>query len=65
MNLLFSYTFFLLLFHQTSIATLINTFHEFKVMKKVIKTETFNVNFHNIFIRFWIILVYSTFFIDR
>ena len=29
-----------------------NTFHEFKVLKKVIITETFNVNFHNKFIKF-------------
>ena len=28
-----------------------NTFHEFKVLKEVIITETFNVDFHNKFIK--------------
>ena len=32
-----------------------NTFHEFKVLKKVIITETFNFNLDNKLIRFWII----------
>ena len=38
-----------------------NTFHEFKVLKKVTITETFNVDFHNKFIRFWIIWFFSFF----
>ena len=29
-----------------------NTFHKFKVLKKVIMAETFNVDFHNKFIKF-------------
>ena len=29
-----------------------NTFHEFKVLKKVIKTEIFYIDFHNEFIKF-------------
>ena len=44
------YAHFLLLFHQTSIAILA-TLQEFKVLKKVIITETFNIEFHNIFIK--------------
>ena len=35
-----------------------NIFHEFKV-PKVIITEIFNVDFHNKFIKFWIILIFS------
>ena len=31
-----------------------NIFHEFKVLKKVI-TEMFNVNFHNKFLKFWVV----------
>ena len=31
----------------------INIFHEFKVLKKFITTETFNVDFHNKFFKFW------------
>ena len=42
---------FLLLLYLTSIATL-KTFHEFKALKKIISTETFNVNFHNKSIKF-------------
>ena len=34
-----------------------NTFHEFKVLKKVIKNETFNIDFHYEFIEFWIIFL--------
>ena len=30
-----------------------------KVLKKVILTETFNVNFHNKFIKFWVILLFN------
>ena len=37
------------------------TVHELKALKKVIITETFNVDFHNKFIKFWIILFFSTF----
>ena len=40
-----------------------NIFHEFKVMKKVIITEMFNANFHNKFIKFWIILFIQLFLI--
>ena len=42
-----------------------NIFHEFKFLKKVITTKTFNVDFHNNFIKSWIILLllFSTFFI--
>ena len=29
-----------------------NTFHEFKALKKVIKTKTYNIDFHNKFIKF-------------
>ena len=50
-----SYKCFLLIFHKNSIATL-TTLHEFKVLKKVFKTETFNVNFHNKFLKFFIFL---------
>ena len=32
-----------------------NIFHEFKVLEMVITTETLNVDFHNKFIKFWII----------
>ena len=39
-----------------------NTFHKSKVLKKVITTETFNVEFYNDFIKFWITLFFSTFF---
>ena len=37
----------------------INIFHEFKIMKKVITTETFNVDFHNKFIKFLIICFFN------
>ena len=40
-----------------------NSFHEFKVLKKIIRAETFNVSFHNKFIKFWIILFFLLFFI--
>ena len=40
-----------------------NSFHEFKVLKKVIVTETFNVDFRNKFIKFWSILFFQLFFI--
>ena len=33
-----------------------NIFHEFKVLAKVITTGTFNVDSHDKFIKFWIIL---------
>ena len=56
----FLYTlFFLQLFHQTSIAILQTLFHEVNVLKKVIITETFNVDFHNNFIKLWIILFFN------
>ena len=42
---------FLLLFHKTYNVI----FYEFKVLKKVITTENFNVDFHDKFIKFWII----------
>ena len=41
-----------------------NTFHEFKVQKKVIITETFNIDFRNKFIKFFIILFFLFFFIQ-
>ena len=31
------------------------TFHEFKILKRAIITETFNVDFHNKLIKFWVI----------
>ena len=40
-----------------------NTFHEFKHLKKVIITETFNVNFYNRFIKFCLFLFFLLFFI--
>ena len=40
-----------------------NVFHEFQLLKKVITTETFNIDFHNKFIRFWIILLFQLFYI--
>ena len=36
-----------------------NIFHDFKVLKKFIITKTFNVDFHNKFIKFWIILFFN------
>ena len=38
-------------------------FMNLNVLKKVITTETFNVDFHNKFIKFWIILFFQLFFI--
>ena len=38
-------------------------FHEFKILKKVITTETFYVDFHYTFNKFWIILFFQLFFI--
>ena len=40
-----------------------NTFHEFQVLKKVIRTETSNVDSHNKFVKFWIILFFQLSFI--
>ena len=37
-----------------------NIFHEFNVLKKLIRTKMFNLDFHNNFIKFWIILFFST-----
>ena len=34
-------------------------FHEFQVLMKVITTETFNVDFHYKFLKFWIILFFQ------
>ena len=58
MNLSF-YTIFLFIQSFFSPVTSLNiyfyfnkTFHEFKVLKKVIVTETFNVDFHNKFLNF-------------
>ena len=45
----FIYTFFSLII-SSNIHHLNIIFHEFKVLKKVIKTETFNVDFHKKFI---------------
>ena len=36
-----------------------NIFHEFKVLQKVITTKMFNADFHNKFIKFWIILFFN------
>ena len=35
-----------------------NIFHDLKVLKKVIKTETFNVDFQNKFIQFGLFFFY-------
>ena len=39
-------------------------FHELNILKKVITTETFNVNFHYKFIKFWIILFFQLWFME-
>ena len=40
------------------------TFYEFKILKKVITIETFNVDFHNKFNKIWIFLLFQLFFIS-
>ena len=60
----FLYTFsFLLLFHQTYIAFFNNALHEFKILKKLIITETFNIGFHDKFIKFGLFSFSQLFFI--
>ena len=55
MNLSFYETLsFLLLFHPSLFLNYI--FHEFKVLKKVITTETFNADFQNNFFQYFFIL---------
>ena len=53
---------FLLLFQQPSIAVKTAFFLELKVQKKVLKTEVFNIDFDNKFIKFRL-FCFSTFFI--
>ena len=48
----FIYNFFSLVISLNTHRYLKKTFHEFKVLKKVFKTEMFNVEFHNKFIKF-------------
>ena len=38
-----------------------NVFHEFKVLKEVFTTKTFNVDFHDKFIKLWITLFFQLF----
>ena len=59
MNLSFYTHFFLLLFHQTSIAVLTRFFMNLKDLKKDLAAKLFNVDFHNKFIKFWIILFFQ------
>ena len=40
-----------------------NTFHEFKVLKKIVINETFNVDFHHKFIKIWIICFFFLLFL--
>ena len=37
-----------------------NTFHEFQILKKVIITETFNVDFHKKIHNIWIFFYFSS-----
>ena len=54
-NYLFVHTFFYAVSLSNIHRYFNNNFHKFKVLKKIITTETFNVDSHNNFIKLWII----------
>ena len=60
---LFIHTFFFPVISSNIHCYFNNIFHAFKVLKKFITTEMFNINFYNKFIKFWIISFFQLFFI--
>ena len=56
---LFIHTFFFLVISSNVHRYFKNFFHEFKVLKKVITIETFNEDFYDKFIKFWIICFFK------
>ena len=54
MNFSFTHTFFSSVI-SSNIHHYFNIFDEFKILKKIITTEIYNINFHNKFLKFWII----------
>ena len=63
-NILFIHTFFSPVTYSNIYRYFNNTFHEFKVLKLVIITETFNVDFHYKLIKFGLFgfLYFSTYY---
>ena len=60
---LFIHTFFFPVISSNIHCYFYKIFHEFSVLKKLILTKTFNIDFHYKFIKFWIILFFQLFLI--